>query len=95
MILFKMYDLLHVFILKSDFRDKGLIHTMIQSAEQYSKTNGAGFLEAYPVLPDSPRYRFLGFKNTFEKAGYEFVKMAGTRRHVMIKKYKTNRLHYV
>lgn len=74
------------FYIKKDFRDKGLIHIMIQSAEKYAKENGADFLEAYPVLPDSPSYRFMGFVKTFEKEGFEFVKMAGSRRHVMTKK---------
>ncbi len=40
-------------------------------------------LEAYPVEKKSPSYRFMGFISTFEKAGFEFVKKAGTRRNVM------------
>jgi hypothetical protein len=44
---------------------------------------GAKYLEAYPVKPDSPSYRFMGFIQTFEKAAFSFVKKAGTRRHVM------------
>lgn len=74
------------FYIKKEFRDKGLIHRMIKSAERYAKENGANFLEAYPVQPDSPSYRFMGFIDTFEKAGFKFVKMAGSRRHVMTKK---------
>jgi GNAT superfamily N-acetyltransferase len=74
------------FYIKRDFRDKGLIHKMIKSAEIYAKENGADFLEAYPVRPESPSYRFMGFIGTFEKAGFEFVKMAGSRRHVMTKR---------
>jgi hypothetical protein len=31
--------------------------------------SGARYVEAYPVEPDSPSYRFMGFKTTFEKAG--------------------------
>lgn len=74
------------FFIKREFRDRGLIHEMIKSAEKYAKKNGAEFLEAYPVQIDSPSYRFMGFINTFEKAGFQFVKMAGSRRHVMTKK---------
>ena len=44
---------------------------------------GAKYIEAYPVEPDSPSYRFMGFIKTFEKAGFNFVKKVGTRRHVM------------
>lgn len=72
------------FFIKREFRDKGLIHLLIESAREYAGKNGAKYLEAYPVEPDSPSYRFMGFIKTFEKAGFSFVKKAGTRRHVMI-----------
>ncbi len=73
------------FFIKREFRDKGLIDQLINYAEKYARENGAEYIEAYPVLPDSPSYRHMGFVRTFEKAGYEFRKMAGSRRHVMIK----------
>jgi hypothetical protein len=72
------------FFIKKEFRDKGLVKTMIDEAKKYAKKNGAKFLEAYPVLPDSPSYRFMGFVPTFEQTGFEFVKKAGSRRHVMV-----------
>ncbi|MCI0617992.1 acetyltransferase, partial [bacterium] len=28
-------------------------------------------------------YRYMGFVNTFEKAGFNFIKKTGTRRNVM------------
>ena len=71
------------FFIKKEFRDKGLIDFLIEKAKQYARTNGAKYLEAYPVETDSPSYRFMGFIKTFEKAGFNFVKKAGTRRHVM------------
>jgi hypothetical protein len=40
-------------------------------------------LEAYPVSPDSPSYRFMGFVPAFEARGFAPAGMAGTRRHVM------------
>jgi hypothetical protein len=40
-------------------------------------------VEAYPVAPDAPSYRFMGFVPVFEEAGFAEVGRAGTRRHVM------------
>ena len=45
-------------------------------------------LEAYPVEPHSPSYRFMGFISTFKKAGFRFVKKAGIRRNVMLLELK-------
>jgi hypothetical protein len=58
-------------------------YVLIEKAKAYARKNGAKYMEAYPVQRDSPSYRFMGFVKTFEKAGFTFVKMAGTRRHVM------------
>jgi GNAT superfamily N-acetyltransferase len=71
------------FYIKREHRDKGLINVLIENAKKYAKKNGAKYLEAYPVEPDSPSYRFMGFVNTFEKSHFNFVKKAGKRRHVM------------
>ena len=71
------------FFIKKDYRDQGLIDFLIDSAKKYAKKNGAKYLEAYPVKPDSPSYKFMGLIQTFEKADFKFVKNAGTRRHVM------------
>jgi GNAT superfamily N-acetyltransferase len=72
------------FYIKKEFRDKGLLDILIEKAKDYAKENGAKHVEAYPVEPDSPSYRFMGFIRTFEKVGFRLVKMAGTRRHVMV-----------
>lgn len=71
------------FYIKREYRDQGLIDHLIEQAKKYARENGAEYIEAYPVEPDSPSYRFMGFIKTFEKAGFNFVKKAGTRRHVM------------
>lgn len=71
------------FYIKREYRDKGLIDVLIEHAKKYARENGAEYVEAYPVDPDSPSYRHMGFIKTFEKAGFDFVKKAGTRRHVM------------
>jgi hypothetical protein len=72
------------FFIKKDFRHNGLVDFLIGHAKQFSKTNGAKYVEAYPVSKDSPSYRFMGFISSFEKAGFRFVKKAGSRRNVMI-----------
>lgn len=71
------------FFIKREYRDQGLIDLLIENAKIYAKKNGAKYLESYPVDPDSPSYRFMGFIQTFEKANFNFVKKAGTRRNVM------------
>lgn len=49
----------------------------------YAREQGATVVEAYPVDPDAPSYRFMGFVPTFEEAGFSEVGRAGYRRHVM------------
>jgi GNAT superfamily N-acetyltransferase len=71
------------FYVKKEFRKQGLVKFLIKNAKDYAKDNGAKYVEAYPVEESSPSYRFMGFIKTFEKTGFEYVKMAGTRRHVM------------
>jgi GNAT superfamily N-acetyltransferase len=72
------------FFIKRPFRNRGITSRLIDAAVQYARDNGARYIEAYPVAHDSPSYTFMGFVSTFEKAGFQFVKTAGTRRNVMI-----------
>ncbi len=62
---------------------KGLAHELIAAASDHARAEGATILEAYPVLPDAPSFRYGGFVPAFERAGFSFSNMAGTRRHVM------------
>lgn len=71
------------FFIKQDFRRMGLSEKLISEALKYAKKNGAKYVEAYPVDKESPGYRFMGFKTSFEKKGFSFKHMAGTRRNVM------------
>ena len=73
------------FFVKREFRNEGIASELLNAAVKNAKENGAKYVEAYPVAPDSPSYRFMGFKPMFEKAGFQFVKMAGTRRNVMLR----------
>jgi GNAT superfamily N-acetyltransferase len=71
------------FYIKRDYRQKGISDQLIQEAIQYAKDNGAKYVEAYPVDPDSPSYRFMGFKPMFEKQGFDLKHKAGQRRYAM------------
>jgi len=50
---------------------------------QHAEKRGATVIEAYPVDPSSPSYRFMGYVRTFVSAGFYEVGRAGTRRHVL------------
>lgn len=71
------------FFIDRRLRGEGVMHQLLEAAIHHAKVQGATVLEAYPVAPDSPSYRFMGFVSTFVEAGFEEVGRAGTRRHVM------------
>jgi GNAT superfamily N-acetyltransferase len=64
-------------------RGHGLAHQMIAAAVKHARQSGASVVEAYPVDPDSPSYRHMGFVPAYESAGFREISRAGTRRHVM------------
>ena len=64
-------------------RGQGLSARLIEAAADYARQNGAKLLEAYPVDPDSPSYRHMGFVAAFERQGFSPQGMAGSRPHVM------------
>jgi GNAT superfamily N-acetyltransferase len=68
---------------KRAYRGQGIAHKLIGAAVKYARTKGANIIEAYPVDPDAPSYRFGGFVSAYEKAGFDPVEKAGSRRHVM------------
>lgn len=72
------------FYIQKAFRHRGLVRILIEHAKTYARDNGAKYLEAYPVKPDSPSYHFMGYVKTFEKAGFSSVKRTGARRYVMV-----------
>jgi hypothetical protein len=59
------------------------MNQLIQAAVDHSRLRGATVVEAYPVDPDSPSYRFMGFIPEFKEFGFVVVGIAGSRRHVM------------
>lgn len=64
-------------------RGQGFARALLAAAITEARAAGARVLEAYPVTPDSPSYRFMGFVSSFEAAGFAEVARAGNRRHVM------------
>ena len=64
-------------------RGQGMTRRLIQAAVAQAREQGATVVEAYPVDPDAPSYRFMGFVPTFAEAGFSEVGRAGYRRHVM------------
>ena len=63
--------------------DKARTDQTLAAAVAHARAKGAKILEAYPVDPDSPSYRFMGFIGLFERTGFKAIGRAGTRRHVM------------
>lgn len=51
-------------------RKTGLSAELIAAAAAHASKQGAKVLEAYPVAPDSPSYRHMGFVPAFERAGF-------------------------
>lgn len=77
------------FFIRADQRKQAGFAALLAAAEAFAASRGATAIEAYPVAPDSPSYRFCGFLPSFEKAGYRPVGSAGTRRHVVRKALAT------
>lgn len=71
------------FFVTRRLRGHGMKARMIDAAVEHARVRGARAIEAYPVDPDSPSYRFMGFVSAFEAVGFREVGRAGTRRHVM------------
>lgn len=74
------------FFIRRAYRRQGLSSLILKQAMEFAKKHGAEYVEGYPVAQDSPSYRFMGYKETFEKADFKFIKNAGARRNVMLKK---------
>ena len=71
------------FYVKRVIRRGGVMSRLIDEAVAHARRNGATVVEAYPVAPDSPSYRFCGFVPVFAAHGFVEVGRAGRRRHVM------------
>jgi GNAT superfamily N-acetyltransferase len=74
------------FFVRRELRGQGMTKQIIEAAVLHAKERGGTIVEAYPVDPGSPSYRFMGYVQTFSAAGFHEVGRAGTRRHVMRRK---------
>jgi GNAT superfamily N-acetyltransferase len=79
------------FYIRPEFRGEGLQRKLLDAAIQEARTRGAKALEAYPVEPSSPSYRFGGFIPFFERAGFREVGRLGSRRNVMRRQIRPSR----
>lgn len=64
-------------------RGDGLGGALLDAAIKQAFDEGARVVEAYPVDPDSPSYRFMGFRDMYAGRGFVETGKAGSRRHVM------------
>jgi GNAT superfamily N-acetyltransferase len=71
------------FFVPRRLRGRGFMRLLLEAAIDTARRRGARILEAYPVDPASPSYRFMGFVPVFRAAGFREVGRAGSRRHVM------------
>lgn len=69
--------------IRRSHRRQGFGHQLIAAAIAEAKRKKADVLEAYPVDPDSPSYRHMGFVPAFEAAGFTCGDRIGSRRHLM------------
>ncbi|MFY2557055.1 GNAT family N-acetyltransferase [Corallococcus terminator] len=70
------------FFVTRQARGQGIARRLIKAAITHARKRGASVVEAYPVDPSSPSYRFMGFVETFEQLGFQEVGREGSRRHV-------------
>lgn len=71
------------FFIARKYRGQGAMLQLLQAAVRHARGRGAAVIEAYPVDPDSPSYRFMGFVPQFREFGFVEVGLAGSRRRVM------------
>lgn len=76
------------FFIRADHRRQSGFAALLAAAEAHAAQAGATAIEAYPVDPDSPSYRFSGFLPSFKAAGYAAVGTVGSRRHVVRKTFQ-------
>jgi GNAT superfamily N-acetyltransferase len=61
------------FFVDSRFRRQGLSEGLLRVAVDYAASQGAEFVEGYPVEPGARSYIFMGSPPTFERAGFEDI----------------------
>jgi GNAT superfamily N-acetyltransferase len=61
------------FYIKRELRGQSLTDQLLEAAVAHARRHGAKVVEAYPVDPDSPSYRFMGFVSVFQRAGFRKI----------------------
>jgi GNAT superfamily N-acetyltransferase len=76
------------FVVRPEFKGRGLMSRLLAAAEEYARQNGARVLEAYPLSPSGRLKSYEGFQGittVFERAGFQEVGRLGPRQAIMRK----------
>jgi GNAT superfamily N-acetyltransferase len=80
------------FYIRKDEQGKGLSAEFVRAAVDYAASQNAEVVEAYPVEPEideqgqwhpAKSYRFMGYRSTFERAGFQDVTPDDAKRIIM------------
>ena len=71
------------FFVPRRLRGCGLASRLLLAALDYAREQGAAAVEAYPVDPESPSYRFGGLRPMFQAVGARELGPLGRRRYVV------------
>lgn len=80
------------FFMRAGFRRRGLMGEMLDAAIAHAAESGAARLEAYPMLPRSPKDRgdvYTGPVEIYERAGFQRAGDATTGRRVVMRRALT------
>jgi GNAT superfamily N-acetyltransferase len=80
------------FFIRRDHRGKRWSGLMLDAAVELARHCGAKAVEGYPVDPNSPSYRFMGFLPLFQQRGFREVARGARGKPAA---YKNNRRHQV
>ena len=74
--------------IKKEYRKKGISSVLISEASKYAFLNGAGVIEAYPVISKKGKmipdvFVYHGLVNAYKKAGFKKVKQPSETRLIM------------
>lgn len=82
----KLWSIVCLFIIKP-YRRNGLSVELIKSAVDYAIQNGAGVVEAYPVIPKQESmpdvFAFTGIHSAYIKAGFKEIARRSETRPIM------------
>jgi GNAT superfamily N-acetyltransferase len=80
------------FYIRKDEQGKGLSLEFVRAAVDLAASHHAEVVEAYPVEPEidadgqwhpAKSYSFMGYRSTFERAGFQEVTPGGAKRIIM------------